>query len=336
MSEVPLSAFQQAIVDSLGELTLRKTARIGLENASANLPLISHGVDELVGRARDCGSALVIAAGPSLHRRSTVRRIRDAQYRGVIVATDGGLNHCLREGLVPHYVLSLDPHPTRIVRWFGDPDLASRAPDDYFARQELDDEFTHEARTVNARTLELVDRHGKEIIAVLATSVAPVLAERVRAAGMPTYWWNPMYDDFDAPDSVTRKVRAVVPVPAMVTGGNCGTAAWVFAGAILEAPAVAVVGMDLGYREGTPRTHTQYSEELQDIFGDRFGEAFINVPNPYVGETWFTDPTYWWYRQTFLQLAALAPFRTVNCTEGGTLFGDGVEWSTLDDFLERP
>jgi hypothetical protein len=119
----------------------------------------------------------------------------------------------------------------------------------------------------------------------------------------------------------------------MIAGGNCGTAAWVFAGAVLEAPVVALAGMDLGYAPGTPLTHTQYFPELRELFGDDYERAYITVNNPYLGNGWFTDPTYWWYRETLLELAALAPFKTVNCTEGGILFGDSVAWSTLDSFL---
>lgn len=330
----PLTALQASIVATLGDATLAKTAQIGLQHARDNRFAVAHGIDELTGRARSRGSAIVIAAGPSLHRRGTIRRILEGRYQGVVVATDGALNHCLREGLVPDYVVSVDPHPTRIVRWFGDPEFESRAADGYFARQELDPEFTRNEREVNQRAIELVDRHGPQLTAVLATSVSPTVTRRVLQARMPVFWWNPMYDDYELPDSITRQAQAIAAVPSMISGGNCGTAAWVFAGAVLEASTVAVTGMDLGYAPGTPPTHTQYAEELQDILGDEFGEAFIHVQNPHQ-EAWFTDPTYWWYRQTFLELAALAPFRTLNCTEGGVLFGDSVEWSSLDHFLTQ-
>jgi hypothetical protein len=169
MSASPLSAFQQSIVESLGDLTLAKTGHVGLRHAQDNRPAIVHGIDELTGRAQG-RSAIVIAAGPSLHRRGTIRRIRESGYAGVIVATDGGLSHCLRDGLVPDYVVSVDPHAARIVRWFGDPDLADRAPDDYFSRQDLDPEFMRDAHEVNARTLALVNAHGSRIPCATASS----------------------------------------------------------------------------------------------------------------------------------------------------------------------
>ena len=37
----------------------------------------------------------------------------------------------------------------------------------------------------------------------------------------------------------------------------------------------------------------------------------------------------------FLDIVGVAGCRTFNCTEGGTLFGDGVEFVTLKEFLER-
>ena len=69
------------------------------------------------------------------------------------------------------------------------------------------------------------------------------------------------------------------------------------------------------------------------MFGDETAEAFIQVENPYTGETWFTDPAYYWYNQTFLQLAMEAGCTTVNCTEGGILFGEGIDFAPLSIFL---
>ena len=124
-------------------------------------------------------------------------------------------------------------------------------------------------------------------------------------------------------------------IPCMVTGGNVGTSAWVFAHAILGCRHVAVVGMDLGYAPGTPPQNTQYYHELKELLGDRLAEAFIAVPNPHLGETWLTDPTYYWYRKVFLELAAEADCATYNCTEGGTVFSDRVPFTPLDDFLMK-
>jgi len=35
---------------------------------------------------------------------------------------------------------------------------------------------------------------------------------RCEAAGIAMYWWNPMYDDYDKPDSVSRRCTATTAV----------------------------------------------------------------------------------------------------------------------------
>ncbi len=320
-------------LEAIAAATYRKTREPGLRHAEGNLPYIARTIRDLDLDGLRGRSAIVVAAGPSLHGHETARRIRAARYPGVVVAADGALGYCLRNGLVPTFVVSLDPHPTRIVRWFGDPELESRLPDDYFRRQDLDPHLGRNEADRNRELLALVNHHGPGVNAILSTSVAPTVTRRVLQAGMPIYWWNPIYDDWDKPNSHTRQIFEMNRVPCMVTGGNCGTAAWVFVSAVLGCARVAVVGMDLSYPPGTPLTSTQYYTELCDLYGDRVAEAYIQVWNPYLQETWFTDPTYWWYRESFLELAAQSPSTTYNCTEGGLLFGDAVQWMSLDDFL---
>lgn len=323
------------LASGLAEATLRKTAEIGLANAKANLPYIRRTIFDLAGPDRlKPESAVVFGAGPSLHRRNPAATLREAGYDGAIVVSDAAMSYCLRNGLVPHYVVTVDSHPHRIIRWFGDPDLGSRPEDDYYRRQDLDPVHQDEARA-NAQTIELVNAHGPAIKAIIATSSDSGITRRCLNAGMELYWWNPLYDDYDKPDSYSRRVHELTGVPCMVTGGNVGACAYVFADAVLGAPDVALVGFDLGYAPGTSPFNTQYYYELLELLGDRASEAFIEIHNPYTGETSVADPTYYWYRQVFLEIAAVASCKTYNCTEGGTLFGDNIHFDSLQNFLNR-
>ncbi len=327
----------ERLAEKLGEATFRKTADLGLENARRNLPRLGRTIADLKQdppALADPDSAIVVCAGPSLHHRRSIDRIRDSGFGGAIVAVDGSLGHCLRAGLVPHYVLTLDPHPDRIVRWFGDPRLEERAEDDYFRRQDLDSAMADDERRRNREMIELVNRHGADMRAVAATCIDPGVAARCEEAGLPLYWWNPICDDPAEPAGVTRALHRLNRAPCMVTGGNCGTAAWILAHSVLGKRRVALVGMDLGYRPGTPLLRTQYYYELQELLGDRVADAYIPISNPHLGEEWYTDPTYWWYRSIFLTLAREAPCRTYNCTEGGTVFGEGIEFTPLEAFLD--
>lgn len=325
------------LVGYMAEATFLRSAEAGLANAKKNLPYIVRTITEL--NAKQTGQvpdiAMVISAGPSLHRKDPAKLLLKYQYDGPIVCMDSSLGYCLRNGLIPDYVVVVDPDESRVVRWFGDHMLEDRADDEYFHRQELDPTMHQNTLSWNRQIMELVDTHGPKIKAVLATSVHPVVRDRCLEAGMAVYWWNPMYDDYEKPDSFSRGIYELTnKTPLMVTGGNVGTSSWVFAASTLKAKKVALTGMDLGYPPDNPISGTQYFTDLLELFGDRIEEAFIDVYNPHLKETWYADPAYYWFREGFLELAKLAPCKTYNCTEGGTLFGEGLEFIKLENFLK--
>ncbi|HET7341096.1 MAG TPA: 6-hydroxymethylpterin diphosphokinase MptE-like protein [Methylomirabilota bacterium] len=324
------------IASRLNDATFERVAALALANAELNRPRIRHSILELSRAIPDGdGRALVVAAGPSLHRRQSLERLRRAGFAGAVVAVDGALGACLRHGIVPDLVVSVDPHGERIVRWFGDPALAAPPADDYFRRQEMDPAHRDDEVAANRELLELVDRHGPRLKLAIATSAAPAVVDRCEKAGIELYWWNPMYDDHDQPDSVSKRLHRANGLPCLNGGGNVGTAAWVIAHAVLGRTRVGIVGMDFSYAPGTPYARTQYYPELRALLGERYAEAFIHIDNPHVGETWFCDPAYYWFRDVFLQMARDAGCQTYNCTEGGILFGPGVSVTPLERFLEE-
>ncbi len=318
------------------QLTVQRSAAVALENARYNLPYVERTIADLTAPEVGNGKkyAVVVAAGPSLHRKNPAEHILKNGCGGEIVSTDGGLGYCLRNGLIPNYVVTLDPHPTRISRWFGDPGLESRRDeDDYFRRQDLDPHLNTDEIKRNRELIDLVNRHGPEIKVAICTSASPNVTRRCLEAGMKLYWWNPILDDIKDDGGLTRKLYRLNKVPCMVSGGNGGTAAWIFSHQVLAKKEVVLVGMDLGYPPGTPPEKTQYYKELQELFGDRAADAFVKVYNAYLKETWYADPAYYWYRQNFLQMARRADCVTYNCTEGGTVFGRGVKFMPLGEFL---
>jgi hypothetical protein len=323
------------IAARLDQATFERIAPLALANAELNRPRIRRSLLELAAAPPGEGSAaLVIAAGPSLHRRRSLERLRERGFRGAVVAVDGALGSCLRQGVVPDLVVSVDPHGERIVRWFGDPALTAPPADDYFRRQEMDPAHGRDELAANRQLLDLVDRHGPDLAVAIATSAAPAVVDRCEKAGMALYWWNPMYDDYETPGSLSRRLHTANGLPCLNGGGNVGTAAWVIAHAVLGKTRVGLIGMDLSYAPGTPYAQTQYYPELKALLGERYAEAFVHVDNPHVAETWFCDPAYYWFRDVFLEMAREAGCRTFNCTEGGILFGPGVEVTPLERFLE--
>ena len=322
------------IAEALESATFERVAAVGLANAERNRPRITRSILELAETPLGAGDdAIVVGAGPSLARRRSLERLLAAGYAGTIIAADGALGACLRAGVIPHVVVSVDPHPDRIVRWFGDPRLTAPSADDYFRRQEMDPTHREDEMAANRALVDLVDAYGPKIRVAAATSAAPAVVARCEQAGMELYWWNPMYDDYERPDSISRRLWADNHLPCLNGGGNVGTAAWVVAHAVLGKRRIGLLGLDFSYPPGTPYQKTQYYPELVEMLGDRYAEAYTHVANPHTGETWFCDPAYVWFRDVFLLMAREADGATVNCTEGGILFGDGIAWATLDAFL---
>lgn len=324
------------LLEKIGEATFRKTAAISLQHAELNSKLGGKTIADLAADD-DFPAAVVVSGGPSIHRRKPLDLMKRLGFKGPVVACDGALGNCLRNGITPRYVVSVDPHPYRIVRWFGDTKFDSRPLDDYFRRQDLDEAHVENERRANRETIELVNRHGKNIRAILATSVHPDIAERCREAGMEIYWWNPVLDDYHAPDSITRKMYDLNKAPCMVTGGNVGASSFVFAHTVLQKAHIALLGMDFSYAPGTALERTQYFDIVKNLYPDNPEKIYIQVHNPHLGDTWFTDPAYYWYRQSFLDLVSrLDPETTVyNCSEGGILFGDRINFIPFEQFLDR-
>jgi len=329
-----MNSLPQYILDRVAENTLRLRAPAGLRNAQFNLPHIERSILDLPAALPILHeSVVVIAAGPSLRRQNIIPRLMALRNQFTMVCCDGALPACLREGLVPDIVVSVDPDEHRIVRWFGDSKLDKRPDDDYYRRQDLDVHMRDDERARNQEVTRLVNRFGPKIAAALSTSAAPDVTSRCREAGMQIYWWNPLYDDWSKPDSYARKVYDLTGgIPCMTGLGHTGGAAWVLAHAVLGCRRVGIVGMDLGYPDGTSVVNTQYYDAVRQLPLENAESLLVRIDNPYSGEVYMTDPVYYWYRETMLDGARSAECETVNCSGEGILFGEGLEWGSLEEF----
>ena len=349
MTQLPSEAGAQSQAGWLGTrlaaemsaLTLEKVRVIGPQNAERNRFRILAGKSVLALRSTpliEGDTALVIAAGPSLHRRDVARLLKEMSFAGVVITTESALSYCVRHEIVPDLVVTLDSHADRIVRWFGDPNLTRERldRDNYFSRQDMDPGFAGDELRFNQELLHLVDTYGPKIRIAVASSASEAVVDRVYAAGMEVYWWNPFYDDYERPDSLTRRLYELNGLPCLNAGGNVGSACWVIAHAVLRKKRIGLLGVDFSYYPDTPYERTQYYQELMHLVGrDRLDEVFIRVYNPHLGQEFYTDPAYLWYRDSFLEMVQEAPCETFNCTEGGILFGTGLTFTTLRSFLER-
>jgi len=328
------------LVARMGDITRHRIRELALANELGNRAHFSTGrsiralADAPPGRG---DSAVVIAAGPSLHRTDTAGELKRAGYQGALVVTDSAMRYCLKHGIVPDLVVTLDPHAKRIVRWFGDPDLTEEhlREDDYFARQDMDRAFADEMRA-NDEMLELLDRHGRNMRIAISSCSSASVVQRARATGMDIYWWNPMLDDpeQDPANSATRALYRANRWPCINAGGNVGTACWMIAHAVLGKQRVALTGVDFSYYDDTPYSATQYYREALELVGEeRLASVFMREFNPHLQRWFYSDPAYMWYRDIFREMAADADCTTYNCTGGGLLFGDPIRFAPLAQFL---
>ena len=308
-------------------------------NANYNAPYTEKSFKDLPELSvQKLKSAIIISAGPSLHKFNVLKKLKKSNFDGCIVAIDGSLVKCLKNGIIPDYVLTLDPHPTRMVRWFGDYNFEENTrKDDYFSRQDLDVEFRNNSIKENQANIDLVNKYASQIKLIICSSAPKNVVKRALDAGFDMYWWNPIVDAPQNPESLTRKIYHINKKSCMNTGGTVGTAAWVFANAILKIPKIAITGMDLGYHRDTPIEMTQTYYELQEFVSNRaeLEQLFPTFDFPLTGEQFYTDPTYFWYRKNFLELHNQAAGITYNCSEAGTLFADNILCITLDEFLQQ-
>lgn len=263
------------------------------------------------------GSAIVIGRGPSVFQKNHLKMLAESDYRGTIISTDGILLDALRAGVTPDkyknfLAVTVDGNRERIVKWYDDP---------------------------------LVDEHGKGIKVVLSTNVARNVYERCKKSGAEVYWFHPMFDDYRSNESFSRLMTFMTTteehkrgIPKVACGGNTGSTSWVLSHALLRKSPTALIGINFGYPEGTPLQDTHYfSSMMQGAGGDMRAVqgAYREVVNP-SGEKAMADLVFWHYREAFLEMVrdVNPKFETWNCTESGTLFGEGIKWAKFSEFLE--
>lgn len=326
----------------IGKTTREGLLRIWVENFSDNLYDIKFGktIKHLVPESKSpppLGTAIVIGRGPSVFKLGHLEMLAESDYKGVIIATDGMLYECLKRGIVPDYVLSVDGNRKLIVRWYGDPNFDEHFP-----------EATEEERRKNEECIELVNEHGKEIKALLITCVAHNVVERCKDAGVEIYWFNPIFDDYRRIESFSRIQRLMTVsdvnpngVPGMVAGGNAGACAWVFAHTILKRIPV-LIGIDFGYPEGTPLEETCYYDGMMESAKDvnKILPAYTEVYNPFFKVKVLTDIVFLYYKKAFLDMCLTTEpwVKTIQCSPGA-LFSENplhkIECMGFDEFLKQ-
>lgn len=265
-------------------------------------------------------SAIVIGKGPSLKKHQHLELLANSDYRGSIVCTDGVLAEAIKAGVTPekfpkYYVITIDPHEK--IRSYYDS--------------------------------ELVNKYGHLIKGIFSTVTHHSVAERARDSGIKMHWIHSLFDYEEGKKSFNQISALMVKsknhkngLPAIQTGGNAGTSAWFVSWQILKCKVVALIGINHGWEEDDPWdmivSHGKNNND-QTIEKDspRAKMLFPKIFNPEFNSYCILDPIFQYYSNALKEFISRSPpwLKTINATEGGSIFGEGISCMAFHKFLKE-
>ena len=261
-------------------------------------------------------SAIVIGGGPSVYENNHLEILADSDYQGAIVCTDRMLAPCLKNGITPKkfpqfFVLTMDPYQITI-KFYND---------------------------------KIIKKHSKGISAIMSTCTIHETIEICKNYGLNMFWFHPLIDDFRKQGSINKIMNMMSKsdknpdgFSGLQTGGNIGCFSWIFSWAILGCSPVGLIGLNMGVDGDTPLEKTHHYDQVLNHFDNdksKVGKFYRKVFNEDLGTESLLDPVFDFYREAFLDLVVRTPrwTKTVNATEGGSLFGKRIKNMKFTDFL---
>ena len=281
---------------------------------------------------------LVVGSGPSLRKEDQSKYIKLHRKKFFLIACDGALYYLLNKGIVPDLVVTLDPHPTRIARWFGDKTLNLKTiqKDNYFRRQDLEIKFQNELKS-NREMIKLFDKQAYKIKIAICTSSSKLVAQRLLKSKAKLFWWNPLLDDIKKKNSLSKKIFKMNKLPLINTGGNVASASWMIADQVFRFNKIVLLGMDYSYYIDTPISSTQYYDAIEKVTKDKIEmrKFYKKIVNPHMKKSFYTDHVYLLYRKNFFEMVDNTDSSTINCSQAGILFNKKILWTSLKKFCNK-
>ena len=320
--------FQNIICENKPETTEEKIERIFTKNAidryydewiknfSFNLNNINNesSVRELIPKKnKSKSSSLIIGRGPSIKKNNHLEILSKSNYKGTILCTDGSLIEVLKAGVTPDkferfFVITIDTQE-RQKKSYDDP---------------------------------IVKKFGNRINCILSSTVSPETYKIIKKSKMKIFWLHTLVD-YDGGKSSFNYIASIMTkteknpkgLPAIQTGGNVGTSAWIIAWNILKSSHVGLIGIDHGYYTNKRTSDDHYLPKNKD--SKNFRKAYPKIYNPINDVTCIQDPIFQYYSNALKQfiLKTSKIVKTINATEGGTIFGKGIECDSLKNFLSK-
>lgn len=312
--------------DVIRDATLYNLLPLWMDNLAENLPIIRRGLDaqDLPKRKEP---AIVIGAGPSLTVYKHLNLIRRSGWKHTILACDKVLGDCVRRGIVPYAVATVDGSP-RINAFYDRHD---------------------------------VKKHAPQINGVFNTLTHPSVINTWQKAGGQIYFFNSMLDDPGkggklSVKSLTNIMWLLTKQKGLISGiGNVGAFLWNI-GVALEADPLILVGMDFSEQilNKAEAVYFDYYVKLflqkykdPNVAQDRaaamhqpevnpdFVAPFTKLPYYKKGENvhYIVNPIWKYYRDAFAMHIVSSGKKTINCTGNGCLTTEAIK---CPNFTARP
>jgi hypothetical protein len=265
-------------------------------------------------------SAIVIGRGPSLKKFNHLEILAKSDYSGAVVCSDGILKDALESGVNPEkfsnfYVVTTDPYKEQKLL------------------------YDH----------KIIDEFGAKIKGIFSTLMNPDAAKRARESGINIFWLHPLFDYHEGKKSFNKiaalMVRAknhVQGLPAIQTGGNVGTSAWFVSWQILKCNTVSLIGINHGWEQNDPleliQSHGHNSNlQILDENDPKFKKLYPTIFNPDFKTFCILDPIFQYYSNALKEFISRSPshITTINCTEGGSIFGNNITGMYFNQFLDK-
>ena len=140
---------------------------------------------------------------------------------------------------------------------------------------------------------------------------------------------------------IVRSKNHINGLPGIQTGGNVGTSAWFLAWKILKCQEVVLIGINHGWEEDDPwdviiSHNNMLPTENIDRNSTTFQKLFEKGYNPEFKCHFIYDPIFRFYSNGLKEFIARAPkwVTTINATEGGSIFGEGIICKRFSKYLE--
>ena len=273
--------------------------------------------EEMVRRHKG-HSAIVIGGGPSLEKYEHLKMLAKSGYNGAVFTCDKNLVSCLKAGIIPDLVCTVDGAPI-VANFYKDPIIK--------------------------------ECYGKTKAAFCVQTVHPDVLARW---GGETYWFVAIWDDpYKDPQTQQINPKSLTLTFHLMSGdktilqtaGNVGTTLWNIAHYFQLNP-ICLVGFDMGYLRSSKVKDTPYYDTFHDMLkiqnklsAEALARCYRRDYNPAFKNHSTTDLIFESYAAATKHFIALAKQMhgtdTINATGGGTLHGSMVESMSFQQFLEK-